>query len=271
VTAENAMKWDATEPSRGQFNYSGGDQVVNTAVQNNQQVRGHTLVWHSQLPGWVSGLDATNLRQAMNNHIANVAGHYRGKVIHWDVVNEAFEENGTRRQSPFQQRLGDGYIAEAFRAARAADPTAKLYYNDYNIEGQNAKSNAVFSLVQSLKQQNLIDGVGFQGHFQLNGLPGDLQANLQRFANLGLDVMYTEVDVRIQTPADSNELNQQASNYTTITRACLAVSRCVGIVVWGIPDKYSWVPSVFPGWGAPLLFDDSYGRKPAYNAVSAAL
>jgi endo-1,4-beta-xylanase len=272
VTPENAMKWDATEPNRGQFNFSGADQIVNSAQQNGQTIRGHTLVWHSQLPGWVSGLDANNLRSAMQNHIQTVAGRYAGRLDAWDVVNEAFEENGSRRQSPFQQRLGDGYIAEAFRMAKAADPTAKLYYNDYNIEGINAKSDAVYNLVRSLKEQGVpIDGVGLQSHFILNQVPGNLRQNIERFAALGVDVAITELDIRIQMPADSNELAQQASNFRTVVDACRAVSRCREIKVWGITDKYSWVPNVFPGYGAPLLFDDNYAAKPAVEAVAQGL
>jgi len=274
VTPENEMKWDATEPSRNSFNFSNADRIVNHAQANGQIIRGHTLVWHSQLPSWVSNgnWSASELTQIMENHIANVAGRYRGKLYAWDVVNEAFNEDGTRRQTVFQNVIGDGYIAAAFRAARAADPTAKLYYNDYNIEGINAKSNAVYNLVRQLKQQGVpIDGVGFQGHFILGQVPNDLQQNLQRFADLGVEVALTEVDIRMQTPPDAGKLAQQRADYEKVVRACLAVSKCVGVTVWGITDKYSWVPDTFPGQGAALLFDENYNPKPAYDGVVTAL
>lgn len=274
VTPENEMKWDATEPSRGSFSFAAADSVVSFARANSQVVRGHTLVWHSQLPGWLSGgnFDTATTRSIMNNHISTVAGHFRGQLLAWDVVNEPFNEDGTRRQSIFQQRLGNGYIAEALRAARAADPTAKLYINDFNIDGLNAKSNAMFALAQSLLQQGVpLDGIGIQGHLILNQVPASFQQNIQRFADLGLDVAITELDIRMQLPVTADKLTQQAANYRTVTAACLAVTRCVGITVWGVDDGHSWIPGVFPDQGAALLFDANLAAKPAYQSVTEAL
>ncbi|GGW92039.1 beta-xylanase [Streptomyces malachitofuscus] len=263
VTPENEMKWDAVEPNRGSFSFSRADQIVNHARSRGMDVRGHTLVWHSQLPGWVSGLGASDLRSAMNNHITEVMTHYKGQIHSWDVVNEAFQDGGSgaRRSSPFQDKLGNGFIEEAFRTARAADPAAKLCYNDYNTDGINAKSTAVYTMVRDFKSRGVpIDCVGFQGHFNSNSpVPSDFQANLQRFADLGVDVQITELDIEGSGQA-------QATNYGNVVRACLAVSRCTGITVWGIPDKYSWRSS-----GTPLLFDDNYNKKPAYDAVLSAL
>jgi endo-1,4-beta-xylanase len=274
VTPANEMKWDATEPTQGQFTYGRGDTVVSYAQGNGKKVRGHTLVWHSQLPGWVTGGSFTGdqLRQVMQNHIANVAGHFRGAVVDWDVVNEPFNDDGTRRQSVFQQKIGDGYIADALRAARQADPGARLYLNDYNIDGVNAKSTAMYDLVRSLRQQGVpVDGVGIQGHLILGQVPSTLRDNIARIAALGVDVKITELDIRIPTPADSTELAQQASDYRKVLDACLAVAGCRGVTTWGVGDADSWIPSVFPGQGAALLFDESYARKPAYDSVSAAL
>ncbi|MFG3137422.1 endo-1,4-beta-xylanase [Streptomyces sp. NPDC048211] len=263
VTPENEMKWDAVEASRNSFSFGSADQIVSHAQGKGMKVRGHTLVWHSQLPGWVSGLAATDLRSAMNNHINQVMAHYKGKIYAWDVVNEAYQDgsSGARRSSPFQDKLGNGFIEEAFRTARAADSGAKLCYNDYNTDGQNAKSNAVYAMVKDFKQRGVpIDCVGFQSHFNSNSpVPSDYQANLQRFADLGVDVQITELDIEGSGSA-------QAASYTKVVNACLAVTRCNGITVWGIPDKYSWRSS-----GTPLLFDDNYGKKPAYTAVLAAL
>jgi endo-1,4-beta-xylanase len=261
VTPENEMKWDAVEPSRNSFSFANADRIVTQARGRGVNVRGHTLVWHSQLPGWVGGLDTANLRSAMVNHINGVMGHWKGQIHSWDVVNEAFEENGSRRQSAFQQRLGNGYIEEAFRAARTADPAAKLCYNDYNTDGQNAKSNAVYAMVQDFKSRGVpIDCVGFQSHFNAQSpVPSDYRANLQRFASLGVDVQITELDIEGSGTA-------QANNYRTVTETCLAIARCGGITVWGVTDKYSWRPN-----GTPLLFDGSYNKKPAYTSVLNAL
>ncbi len=271
VTPGNEMKWDATEPIRGTFTFARGDQVVAGAAAAGQKVRGHTLVWHNQTPTWASNLSATELRSAMVNHITTVMGHYRGKVFAWDVVNEAFAENGTRRQSFWQQKLGDGFIADAFRAARAADPTAKLYYNDYNTDGVGAKSDGVYNMVKAFKQQGVpIDGVGLQAHLVVGQVPSSMQQNIKRLADLGLDVAITELDIRMRTPSDSSKLAQQAQDYTKVVDACLAVTRCVGITTWGLSDNHSWIPGVFPGEGAALPFDNNLQPKPAYHAMSAA-
>jgi endo-1,4-beta-xylanase len=273
LTPGNAMKWDATEPSRGQFNYTRAEEIMSLARTNGQQVRGHTLVWHNQTPSWVQNLDATSLRAAMQNHITNVVTHFKGQLYAWDVVNEALNEDGTLRNSFWFQKLGDSYIADAFRAARAADPNVKLYINDYNTDGVGAKSDGMYRLVQSLLAQGVpIDGVGFQAHLAIQyGFPSQLRQNLQRFADLGLDVAFTELDVRMQLPSDATKLATQASYYRDVTNACLAVARCVGITTWGYTDKYSWIPSTFPGEGAALLVDANFQVKPAYTAVHDAL
>ncbi|MEU6714838.1 endo-1,4-beta-xylanase [Nonomuraea sp. NPDC046802] len=275
VTAENAMKWDATEPSQGQFNFSGADAIVNFATQNNQQVHGHTLVWHNQTPGWVQSLSATAMRTAMQDHISQVVGRYANNatVVSWDVVNEVFDDNGNMRTSFWYNTLGQSYIADAFRAARAADPDARLCINDYNVEGINAKSTAMYNLVSSLRQQNVpVDCVGFQSHLAIQyGFPTDLQQNLQRFAALGVQVRITELDVRMQMPRDATKDATQATYYRNVVNACLAVTACAGVTIWGFTDKYSWVPDTFSGQGAALIYNESYQQKPSYTAVHDAL
>ncbi|MEV5987903.1 endo-1,4-beta-xylanase [Streptomyces sp. NPDC052051] len=273
ITPANSMKWDAIEPQQGQFNYTNGDAIVSFAQSHNQKVRGHTLVWHSQLPSWVSNLPSSQVQAAMENHIAKEAGHYKGKVYAWDVVNEPFNDDGSYRTDAFYNAMGKDYIATALKAARAADPSAKLYINDYNIDGTGAKADAMYQLASDLKKQGVpLDGIGFQGHLAIQySVPSNIQQNLQRFAALGLDVAFTELDVRMQLPADSTKLATQADYYRQVTNACLAVSRCVGITVWDFTDKYSWVPNTFPGEGAADLYDDNLQIKPAYTAVSNAL
>ncbi|GAB3989646.1 endo-1,4-beta-xylanase [Actinoallomurus acanthiterrae] len=276
ITPGNSMKWDATEPSQGQFSFAGGDAVVNFAKAHNQIVRGHTLLWHNQLPGWLTSGNwtAAQLTSILQNHIANVAGHYKGQVYSWDVVNEPFNDDGTYRSDLWYDTLGTGYIATALKAARAADPNAKLYINDYNIDGAGAKSDAMYNLVKSLKAQGVpIDGVGFQGHLAIQyGFPTDMPGNLQRFADLGLDVAITELDVRMVLPADATKVATQAQYYTEVVKACLTVPRCVGITIWDYTDKYSWIPGVFSGQGSALPWDDNLNKKPdVYGAIYNAL
>jgi len=259
VTAENEMKWDATEPSPGSFNYTSGDRILNQGVAQGAKIRGHALLWHQQQPSWARSLSGTALRTAAINHVTQVATHYRGKIYAWDVVNEAFSDNGDgSRRSSNLQATGNDWIEAAFRAARTADPGAKLCYNDYNTDGVNAKSTAVYNMVRDFKARGVpIDCVGFQSHLGAT-VPGDYQANLQRFADLGVEVQITELDVA----AGAN----QATIYATVTRACVAVSRCGGITVWGIRDSDSWRPGE-----NPLLFGPSGAKKAAYTSVLNAL
>lgn len=273
VTAENAMKWDAVEPSQGNFNWAAADRLVAAAQANGQVVRGHTLAWHSQVPNWITngGFSAAQLKTMLSQHVTTEASRYAGKIYAWDVVNEAFNDDGTRRSSIWQNNIGDSWIADSFTAARAADPAAKLYINDYNTDGVNAKSTALYNLVKSLKQQGVpIDGVGFQAHLILGQVPSDFKTNLQRFADLGVDVAITELDIRMQTPSNATTLASQASDYSKVVAACRAVTRCVGITVWGLDDADSWVPGVFSGYGAATLYDENLQAKPAYTAVATA-
>ncbi|MFF9818640.1 endo-1,4-beta-xylanase [Streptomyces sp. NPDC014006] len=260
VTAENEMKIDATEPQRGQFNFTAADRVYNWAVQNGKQVRGHTLAWHSQQPGWMQSLSGSTLRQAMIDHINGVMGHYKGKIAQWDVVNEAFADgsSGARRDSNLQ-RTGNDWIEVAFRTARAADPAAKLCYNDYNIEDWTwAKTQGVYAMVRDFKQRGVpIDCVGFQSHFN-SGSPynSNFRTTLQNFAALGVDVAITELDIQ----------GAPASTYANVVNDCLAVPHCLGITVWGVRDTDSWRSG-----DTPLLFNGDGSKKPAYTAVLNAL
>ncbi|MEY9876779.1 endo-1,4-beta-xylanase [Streptacidiphilus sp. MAP12-33] len=261
ITPENEMKWDTTEPSRGSFNFAPADAIVSHAAAHGQRMRGHTLVWHSQLPGWVSSItDASTLRRVMDNHITTEMSHYKGKIYAWDVVNEAFSDDGSgrHRSSVFQNVLGDGFIEEAFRTARNADPSAKLCYNDYNIENwSDAKTQGVYRMVKDFKSRGVpIDCVGFQSHFGAGGPPASFQTTLSNFAALGVDVQITELDIAQASP----------TAYTSAVQDCLNVARCTGITVWGIRDSDSWRTGE-----NPLLFDGSGNKKPAYTAVLNAL
>jgi endo-1,4-beta-xylanase len=271
VTAENAMKWESVEPQQGVFDWSGADAVVANARANHQVVRGHTLVWHSQLPAWLTGGTFTDaeLRTILRDHIRTEVSRYRGKVRYWDVVNEAFNEDGTLRQTIWLDRLGPGYIADAFRWAHQADPHAKLFYNDFNLESIGPKSDAALALVKQLRADGVpIDGVGFQGHLAIQfGFPSDLADNMRRFIRLGLETALTEVDVRMPLPVTPEKQTLQADFYQDTFAACVQVRRCVGYTVWGYTDRHSWVPGFFVGQGSACLFDENLMPKSAYQAL----
>ncbi|WP_123606325.1 endo-1,4-beta-xylanase [Micromonospora sp. Llam0] len=259
IVAENEMKWYHTEPNQNQFNFTAGDQLIAHARARGMTVRGHTLVWHAQQPQWAQNMSGTALRNAMINHINRVAGHWRGQIHSWDVVNEAFADGGSggRRDSNLQ-RTGNDWIEVAFRTARAADPGAKLCYNDYNTDGINAKSTGIYNMVRDFKARGVpIDCVGLQSHLGTS-LDPTYQQNIQRFADLGVDVQITELDIQ--------QGGNQANMYGQVTRACLAVARCTGITVWGVLDPDSWRTGA-----NPLLFDGNGNKKPAYDAVLNAL
>jgi endo-1,4-beta-xylanase len=260
VTPENEMKIDATEPNQNQFSYGNADRIVSHARSQGMRVRGHTLAWHSQQPGWMQNMSGSALRQAMLNHVTQVATHYRGQLYAWDVVNEAFADgsSGARRDSNLQ-RTGNDWIEAAFRAARAADPNTKLCYNDYNTDDwSHAKTQAVYRMVQDFKSRGVpIDCVGLQSHFNSGSpYPSNYRTTLSSFAALGVDVQITELDIA----------GASATTYGNVVKDCLAVARCNGLTVWGIRDSDSWRASE-----TPLLFNNSGGKKPAYDAVLSAL
>ncbi|PIL35441.1 hypothetical protein GSI_02168 [Ganoderma sinense ZZ0214-1] len=274
ITPANSMKWDATEPTRGTFTFSGGDQIANLAKTNGQLLRGHNCVWYNQLPSWVSSgqFTAADLTTVIQNHCGTLVGHYKGQVYSWDVVNEPFNDDGTWRTDVFYNTLGTSYVSIALQAARAADPNAKLYINDYNIEQTGAKATAMLNLVKQLLAAGVpLDGVGFQCHFIVGEVPTSFQSVLQQFTALGLEVAITELDIRMPTPASQANLAQQQKDYQSVVQACMNVEGCAGITVWDFTDKYSWVPSTFSGQGAACPWDQNLVKKPAYNGIVAAL
>jgi endo-1,4-beta-xylanase len=271
VTPENEMKWYAVEPRRGEYSFGAADAIVEQAQEAGQNVRGHTLVWHAQLPQWVKALGPSELRQAMHEHIRRVMSQYDADVGVWDVVNEPISDDGGLRRSVFMRRLGAGFIADAFRTARATDADARLYLNEIGAEGINAKSNRLYEIVRGLKAQGVpIDGVGFQTHANLDGLPDSFVANMRRFRALGLDVAITEADVGLAMPPDDGKLRAQATIYEQIVRSCLAVD-CRSLTFWGFTDGRSWISETQAGMGAATLLDETLRPKPAFGAVQRAL
>jgi endo-1,4-beta-xylanase len=272
LTAEYEMKWDVLEPSPGAHRFGAADTIVGFALGNGMRVKGHTFLWHGATPAWVNALDAADLRAAVERHITTTGEYFRGRVDAWDVVNEAVADDGSGlRDTVFRQRLGDGYVAEAFRLARRADPGARLFYNDYGGEGLNAKSNRIYDLLRGLLAEGVpIDGVGLQMHISATNRPtaGAIAANIQRLAALGLTVHISEMDVRINdTPGtEATRLELQRAAYRDVVRVCVQEPRCEAVTFWGFTDAHTWLRG-----DRPLLFDAMYQPKPAYFGVLEAL
>ena len=289
VTPENEMKWAIVHPAPGVYDFDRADAIVDRAEAAGQRVHGHNLVWHAFNPDWLTSGTFTEgeLRRTLRGHIRTVAGHFRGSVELWDVVNEALDESGELRESLWSEGIGPEFVDLAFRWAHEADPGALLFYNEYGAEGLGAKSDGVYRLVKGMIARGVpIDGVGLQMHTTIDPAPGpnaplgaalyrpdpsDLVVNMRRLADLGLEVAVTELDVRGPAPATAEALAAQAEVYGDVMSACIAVPACTSVTAWGFTDRYSWVPSHFPGVGDALPFDARLRPKPAYDAMCAQL
>ena len=286
MVAENEMKMDALQPSQGQFTYGSADQLVSFAKNNNMTVRGHCLVWHQQVPGWLSsdgkkndkGWTRAQALDIMKKHIENVMKHFKGKVVEWDVVNECLDddqsairtnpEGYTLRPNVWLQAIGNDYIDSAFVYAHRADPSAVLYLNDYDVELQGkAKSVAFYNLVMRLKNNHIpIDGVGLQCHFSVGDVDSTKLANtFVHFAEADLKCIITELDMGIPSTSEANLL-EQARNYRVVTDIVLNNDNCPTMIVWGIKDNDSWRSS-----SNPLLYTAGLAKKKAWYAVRSAL
>lgn len=277
-TPENVMKMESLQPREGVFDFGKADDMVVWGASRGLRMRAHNLVWHNQMPEWARRDSQLRSRdemiEIMTTHIRTLMTHYRGKFAEWDVLNEAVGEDGSlRTASPWYERIGPEYVELAFRAARAADPSAKLFYNDDGIGLPGRHQEGVYNLVRALKAKGLIDGVGFQSHIS-NTYYLDtptMVTSLNRFASLGLQVAITEADVRIHVDGppmsyvDSLEL--QRERYVRLAAACHQVRACTSFTVWGVSDRDSW----FGADQAALLFDTSFAKKPAYDAVVRTL
>jgi endo-1,4-beta-xylanase len=274
VTPENAMKFQPLRPTRQGYNFEQADAIATFAKNNNMSLRGHTLVWHNQLPQWLTEKEWTREEAIaiLREHIHRVVGHYRGQVMAWDVVNEAITDDGTLRDTIWRRTIGSDYIEMAFRWAHEADPDAQLFYNDYGGEGRGRKSDAIYSLVEKLLLKGVpIHGVGLQMHVGLNSAPSPqaVANNILRLSELGLDVHITEMDVQIQNGTGTTEerLAEQAKIYREMLKVCLEAKNCKAFVTWGFTDAYSWIPQFTGNPDAALIFDKNYQPKPAFYSL----
>lgn len=276
LVAENHMKMTHTQSVRGEFTFAEADFLLDFAARHDMRVRGHTLVWHA-LPKWIKDKerdwDAAELDQIMTDHVTTVVGHFKGRVHDWDVVNEAVSGYFGLRRTVWSRTLGPDFIDKAFRLAHETDPDAKLFYNDFRVEGLNPKADRLYDLVKGMQARDVpIHGVGLQAHMHFS-MPSRarLQAHLQRLADLGLEIHLTEVDLGLREPITNGKLIKQAIRYRRLLDACLAVDKCTAFVTWGVSDDTSWIPTFFKPYDAPLLFDADKQRKLAYFAVSNGL
>jgi endo-1,4-beta-xylanase len=274
VTPEVSMKFSETEPQRDVYTFAKADYIVAFAQAHQMQVRGHNLVWHTDLPAWLTDGNFTRaeLITILRDHILTEVTRYREQVNIWDVVNEAVGDDGALRDSIWLRGIGPEYIDMAFQWAHEANPQARLFYNDYGGEGLGRKSDAIYTLVKGMLQRGVpLDGVGLQMHISLDSYPNarDVLANMRRLAALGLEVQITEMDVKTQDDARPMQakLAAEAQLYGEMLHTCLSVTVCTAFVMWGFTDAHSWIP-VFTGHpDYPLIFDAGYRPKPAYFAL----
>ena len=302
LTPENQLKWEKVHPEPGVYDFTLADSLIAIGEKYQMQLVGHVLVWHSQTPGWVFkgrfGKPATRkvLLDRMRDHILTVAGRYKGQIEEWDVVNEALEDDGRIRQSPWMRIIGEDYIQKAFEWTNEADPDAELYYNDFNLWRPD-KRQGVIQLVRDLQAKGVpIHGIGMQGHWGLDYPPmEELEASIRAYAELGLKVAITELDMDIlPRPSDDlgagialnfkyrQELNPWpevlpdsmqtvlADRYGEIFQVLVKYSDTISrVTLWGVHDGTSW-RNHWPVRGRsayPLLFDDQRQPKPAFDAV----
>lgn len=287
IEPEDAMKWWVVRQNADTFDFREGDELVAFARAHGMKVRGHCLVWDHNNPEWLehAHFNPDQMSQLLHQHITRVMQHYAGQVFAWDVVNEALDENGRFKDSPWYNRPGIGlagknlaYVEQAFRWAHEADPKALLFYNEAEAEGLNRKSDAVYAMVKDFKTRGVpIDGIGLQMHIpRLDFDTSQISPNIKRLTALGVQAHITELDVSL--PVDLNgsfstaDLARQAEIYRSVVRSCVENPGCTAIQTWGFTDKYSWIGSHSHGThGGALLFNRLYQPKPAYDAVLAEI
>ncbi|HVV53947.1 MAG TPA: endo-1,4-beta-xylanase [Mucilaginibacter sp.] len=284
VTSDYELKFNWIEPQQGVFNYADGDYIVAFAMQNNMRVHAHNLIWHIALPDWVLNFQGDSLawENLFKTHIQTEVAHYKGEVASWDVVNEAFRDDGTLRNqdinpgdgSIWRRHLGPDYIARAFQYAHEADSNAILFYNDYGQEWSTPKLDSIIAMVNDFKKRGIpIDGLGMQMHININTGNDAIQAALQKLAATGLKIHISELDISVNPNNDPNIVytsalqSQQAAKYRFVAQTYISTvppAQRYGITTWEFSDADSWIPLLLKQKDWPLLFDNFYRKKTAY-------
>jgi endo-1,4-beta-xylanase len=300
ITPENSLKWMFIQPAPNSFNFKAADKYVNLGIKNNMHIVGHALVWHSQLANFMQKIKSkADMSIHFENHINTVVSRYKGKIDAWDVVNEAFNEDGSLRESVFYKFLGKNYIEKAFKLANKADPKADLIYNDYNLY-KKEKRDGVIKMVKQMQSKGIkIDGVGVQAHWSLNQPSlNQIEQIILDISELGVDVMFTELDISVLPSPweqDGAEVSQNfsrfegdskmnpypeklpksiqiklAKRYKDIFQLFIKHSDKISrVTFWGVMDKHSWLND-WPIKGRtnyPLLFNRKYQAKKAHQAL----
>jgi endo-1,4-beta-xylanase len=291
MTPENAMKMGPIHPRESEYYWKDADSIVAFAQRNGLKLRGHTLCWHSQTPRWLFTDSTRNppdtvskevLLQRLKEHITAVVTRYKGTIYAWDVANEVISDNPKEyfRNSALYRICGEEFVAKAFEYAHAADPGALLFYNDYN-ETDPVKREKIFRLVKGLKDAGVpIHGVGLQAHWSIQDLTeGQVDSTISRFAELGLKVQITELDIKVQASGERGQKDStmgytvereklQTEQYERVFKIFRKYRHVIsGVTFWNVSDKYSWLDRRGRGKAYPLLFDTTYQPKKAYWKV----
>ena len=283
LTSEYEMKMNIMHPSPNSYDFSAADAIVDFAVANDMFVHGHALIWHDATPDWVENFSGTDaeFEKMVEEYITTTMTRYKGKVRSWDVVNEAVDESAGNplRNSVFRQRMGDDYVKKCFQFARNADRDAILFYNDFNIAANSGKRAAIFNLIDDLG--DLVDGVGAQMHISID-YPSteDIQAVVDATVSRGLKLHFSELDIRTNPENDKNvsslsieKAALQKAKFMEVVKIynTVPLENKFGVTVWGLRDNESWLINFFgvPEW--PLLFDENYNKKQAYDGFLEGL
>ena len=284
LTAENAMKPRYTWLSEHHYDFAPGDSIVAFAQQHRMRVHGHTLVWHFMPPRWLEEAlptyDSARLENMLRTYIYTVAGHYRGRVSSWDVVNEVINQAGDgMRESVYYQTLGSDYPARLFEYARSADPDVLLFYNDYDLVAKPEKLRTVLAMVDDFQARGIpIDGVGLQMHVDLSLPIEQLQTALDELVKRGLRVHLSEVDIKANPTGEADRLTPElAEAQRKLMREIVRIYRALpeenqyAITFWGLRDSDSWLNTFTDYTQWPLLFGENYEKKPMYEGFLEGL
>jgi len=296
ITAENVLKWAGVHPAENTFDFSKGDALIDYAIAHHKRFHGHNLCWYQYNPKWLSSFngDSAAWEKLFKTHIQTVVSHYKGKITSWDVVNEAFNSNGTLRVEStdtinpnndkgciWARHIGKDYIARAFIYAHKADPNALLFYNDYDQELDPAKLNAIIAMVNDFKHRGIpINGLGLQMHITINTPAEGITSAIKQFAATGLKVHIAELDIRVNPKGNPNMVYgediqaKQSAMYAFVVeqyKTLVPKQQQYGITTWNVGDADSWLRNAYKWKDWPLLFDDNYGKKNVYYAFLKAL